>query len=223
MILAFTGFIGFEAAAVLGEEAAEPKRVPRAILGTVIAATVYFVVDSFVAALAGVHLTARTLFAMGRDRGIPRVFAAVTPRFRSPYVGIAVSVALTLVLGATLGRHYGVLTYFALMATTGSIGILLVYVLVAIAGMVFFWKARGRPGESYNWFLDIVAPLVAVAVCGYTIYASIWPRPPAPISYSLWIALGLLIAGLIILAVLVVTRPDRVRSFGRAFKTSGHS
>lgn len=270
VILAFTGFIGFEAAAVLGEEAAEPKRViPRAILGTVIAATVYFVfvtwaqavgygvsgagrwaadptalatlsdryvghwfstlvdivvvVDSFVAALAGVHLTARTLFAMGRDRGIPRVFAAVTPRFRSPYVGIAVSVALTLVLGATLGRHYGVLTYFALMATTGSIGILLVYVLVAIAGMVFFWKARGRPGESYNWFLDIVAPLVAVAVCGYTIYASIWPRPPAPISYSLWIALGLLIAGLIILAVLVVTRPDRVRSFGRAFETSGHS
>jgi amino acid transporter len=270
VILAFTGFIGFEAAAVLGEEAAEPKRViPRAILGTVIAATVYFVfvtwaqavgygvssagrwaadptalatlsdryvghwfstlvdivvvVDSSVAALAGVHLTARTLVAMGRDRGIPRVFAAVTPRFRSPYIGIAVSVALTLVLGATLGRHYGVLTYFALMATTGSIGILLVYVLVAIAGMVFFWKARGRPGESYNWFLDIVAPLVAVAVCGYTIYASIWPRPPAPISYSLWIALGLLIAGLIILAVLVVTRPDRVRSFGRAFETSGHS
>ena len=41
--------------------------------------------------------------------------------------------------------------------------------------------------------------------------------------YSLWIALGLLIAGLIILAVLVVTRPDRVRSFGRAFETSGHS
>jgi len=118
VILAFTGFIGFEAAAVLGEEAAEPKRViPRAILGTVIVATVYFVfvtwsqavgygvsgagrwaadptalatlsdryvghwfstlvdivvvVDSFVAALAGVHLTARTLFAMGRDRAIP--------------------------------------------------------------------------------------------------------------------------------------------------------
>ena len=37
VILAFTGFIGFEAAAVLGEEAAQPRRViPRAILGTVI-------------------------------------------------------------------------------------------------------------------------------------------------------------------------------------------
>src|SRR5712691_11610704 len=201
LFLAFTGFIGFEAAAVLGEEAAAPRRViPRAILGTVLLATVYFVfvtwaqaigygvagagrwaadptalatlsdryighwfavlvdvvvvIDAFVAALAGVHLTARTLFAMGRDRALPGVFAATTTRLRSPYAGIGVSVALTLVLGATLGRHYGVITYFALMATTASLGILLVYALVAIAGMVFFWKVRHKVGERYNVLLD---------------------------------------------------------------------
>ena len=268
VILAFTGFIGFEAAAVLGEEAAEPRKViPRAILGTVVVATVYFVfttwaqaigfgvagaghwaadptaldtlsshyvghwfgtlvdivvvVDSFVAALAGVHLTARTLFAMGRDRGIPRVFAATIPRFRSPYVGIGASVLLTLVLGATLGRHYGVITYFALMATTGSIGILFVYILVTLAGMVFFWRARSA-GGPYNWLLDVVLPLIAVAVCGYSIYASVFPRPPAPISYSLWIAVGCLVAGLLAVAGLVLTRPERVRSFGQAFDASSH-
>src|SRR6266536_3121142 len=267
VVLAFTGFIGFEAAAVLGEETAAPRHViPRAILGTVLLATVYYVfvtwaqaigygvagagrwaadptalatlsdryvghwfavlvdvvvvIDAFVAALAGVHLTARTLFAMGRDRGLPRAFAATTPRFRSPYVGIGLSVALTLALGATLGRHYGVSTYFALMATTASLGILLVYALVAIAGMVFFWRVRHEVGERYNVLLDVVAPLIAVAICGYTIYASVYPRPPAPISYSLWIALAWLAAGLLIVAGLMLARPDRVRSFGRAFEPS---
>ena len=265
VVLAFTGFIGFEAAAVLGEETAQPRRViPRAILCTVLAATVYFVfvswaqaigygvggagawaadptaldtlsdryvghwfatlvdvvvvVDAFVAALAGVHLTARTLFAMGRDRGLPRVFALTTPRFRSPYVGIGASVALTLVLGATLGRHYGVITYFALMATTASLGILLVYALVAIAGMAFFWQVRHQRGERYNVLLDVVLPLIAVAICGYTIYASVYPRPPAPISYSLWIALAWLAAGIAIVAGLMLARPEQVRSFGRAFE-----
>lgn len=269
VILAFTGFIGFEAAAVLGEEAARPKRViPRAILGTIIVATVYFVfvswaqsvgygiagagkwaadptalatlsdryvghwfstlvdvvvvIDAFVAALAGVHLTARTLFAMGRDRGLPTVFAATTPRFRSPYVGIGLSVALTLVLGVTLGRHYGVGTYFGLMATTASLGILFVYALVAIAGMAFFWKVRHQSGESYNVVLDILLPLIAVAICGYTIYASIIPRPPPPVSYSVWIALGWLVAGLLVVAGLMLTRPERVRAFGKAFETSDH-
>src|SRR6266536_1850037 len=181
---------------------------------------VVVVIDAFVAALAGVHLTARTLFAMGRDRGLPRAFAATTPRFRSPYVGIGLSVALTLALGATLGRHYGVSTYFALMATTASLGILLVYALVAIAGMVFFWRVRHEVGERYNVLLDVVAPLIAVAICGYTIYASVYPRPPAPISYSLWIALAWLAAGLLIVVGLMLARPDRVRSFGRAFEPS---
>ena len=269
VILAFTGYIGFEAAAVLGEEASRPRRViPRAILGTVIVATVYFifvswaqaigyglsgvgkwaadptalatlsdryvahwfstlvdiivVIDAFVAALAGVHLTARTLFAMGRDGGIPRAFAATTPRFRSPYVGIAASVVLTLILGAWLGRHYGVSTYFALMATTASLGILFVYALVAIAGMVFFWNARHRQGESYNIILDVILPLIAVAICGYAIYSTLVPRPPAPISYSAWIALAWLGLGLLMVLGLVLTRPDRVRTFGKAFDTSEH-
>jgi amino acid transporter len=267
VILAFTGYIGFEAAAVLGEEATRPRRViPRAILGTVIIATVYFIfvtwaqavgygiagvgrwaadpaalatlsdryvghwfgtlvdivvaIDAFVAALAGVHLTARTLFAMGRDGGIPRVFAATTPRFRSPYLGIAVSIALTLVLGAWLGRHYGVNTYFALMATTASLGILFVYALVALAGMAFFWNSRHQAGASYNVVLDVVLPLIAVAICGYAIYSTLVPRPPAPISYSAWIALAWLVAGVIVVIVLMLTRRDRVRTFGQAFETS---
>jgi amino acid transporter len=267
VILAFTGYIGFEAAAVLGEEATQPRRViPRAILGTVILATIYFifvtwaqavgyglagvgkwaidptalatlsdryvghwfstlvdivvVIDAFVAALAGVNLTARTLFAMGRDGGIPRQFAAVTPRFRSPYVGIAVSVALTLVLGAWFGRHFGVSLYFALMATTASLGILFVYALVAIAGMVFFWRARRRDGTRYNVLLDVVLPLIAVAICGYAIYSTLVPRPPAPISYSAWIALAWVAAGLVVVVFLMLARPDRVRTFGQAFDTT---
>lgn len=267
VILAFTGYIGFEAAAVLGEEAAKPRRViPRAILGTVIVATVYFIfvtwaqavgygvagagkwaadptalatlsdryvahwfstlvdlvvfIDAFVAALAGVHLTARVLFAMGRDGGLPKPFAATTPRFRSPYVGIALAVALTLVLGAWFGRHYGVGTYFALMATTASLGILFVYALVAIGGMVFFWRARHQEGESYNLILDVVLPLIAVAICGYAIYSTLFPRPPAPISYSAWIALAWLAAGVVVVGALMVTRPSRVRAFGEAFESS---
>jgi amino acid transporter len=265
VVLAFTGYIGFEAAAVLGEEASRPRQViPRAILGTVLIATAYFIfvtwaqsigygvsgarrwaadptalatlsdryvghwystlvdivvaVDAFVAALAGVHLTARTLFAMGRDGGIPKAFAATTPRFRSPYLGIAVSIALTLVLGAWLGRHYGVGLYFALMATTASLGILFVYALVAIAGMVFFWRARRQDGQSYNIIFDVVLPLVAVAICGYAIYSTLIPRPPAPISYSAWIALAWLAAGVLVVIGLVLTRRDRLRTFGEAFE-----
>jgi amino acid transporter len=104
---------------VLGEEAAEPKRViPRAILGTVIAATVYFVFVTWAQAVGyGVS-------GAGRWAADPTALATLSDR----YVG--------------------------------------------------------------HWFSTLVDIVVVVDS---------------------------------FVAALVVTRPERVRSFGRAFETSGHS
>src|ERR671929_1101809 len=57
VVLAFTGFIGFEAAAVLGEEASDPLRqIPRAILTAVSLALVYYVFVTWAMAKGdGVH------------------------------------------------------------------------------------------------------------------------------------------------------------------------
>lgn len=263
VVLAFTGFIGFEAAAVLGEEAAEPlKVIPKAILTAVILALVYYVfvtwmmsvgygvgnagkwaqdpaaldtlagryvgnwlsviidfavvASGFVAALGGLHLTSRTLYAMGRDGGLPKAFAYTHPRYRTPWIGILAGLLLTIALTATLARHYGPITFFIFLATTGSLGILATYILVAVSGIAFF-RGRGMAGENVAKaaVLDLVLPLAAIAICGYTIYKSIWPRPPAPISYAPWIAGGWLVAGLVVLAYLLATHPSRVAAFGQ--------
>src|SRR4051795_13286776 len=191
VVLTFTGFIGFEAAAVLGEEAADPLRaIPKAILTAVLVALVYYVfvtwamaigfgvgnagawakdpaaldtlatryvgnwlaviidfsvaASGFIAALGGLHLTSRTLYAMGRDGGLPRVFAWTSPRFRTPWTGIAFSLVVTLLLGAVFAHHYAPITYFIWMATCATIGILIVYILIALGGITYF--ARDRAG-----------------------------------------------------------------------------
>jgi amino acid transporter len=263
-VLAFTGFIGFESAAALGEEVADPLRqVPRAILTAVIVGLFFYVfvtwvmsigfgvanagawakdptaldtltthysgsglavvvdlavaVDAFVAALAGVHLTSRTLFAMGRDGGLPRVFAWTHPRFRTPWAGIVLALVATLVLVIWLARAtYDPFTYFAFMATTASLGILATYILISIAGMRFFWQERRAGAARYNVVLDLILPLAGIAICGLTIYYSIEPVPPHPIDLAPWIALIWLVCGLAVLAYLRVRSPDRVAQFGAA-------
>jgi amino acid transporter len=258
VVLAFTGFIGFEAAAVLGEETIDPLRaIPRAILAAVLVAIVFYVfvtwmmsigfgvansgawakdpaaldtlatryvgnwlsviidfavaASGFVAALGGLHLTSRTLFAMGREGGLPRAFAWTHPRYHTPWVGIATGLAITALLGATLARHYGPLTFFFFLATTATLGILTTYILVALAGIVFFGRSRAG---GYNVVLDLALPVVAIAICAYSIYKSIFPRPPAPISYAPWIAGGWLLLGLGVVVYLNVRAPARVRAFG---------
>ena len=258
VVLTFTGFIGFEAAAVLGEEAADPLRaIPRAILAAVLVALVYYVfvtwamaigfgvgnagawakdpaaldtlatryvgnwlaviidfsvaASGFIAALGGLHLTSRTLYAMGREGGLPRVFAWTSPRFRTPWTGIAFSLIVTLLLGGIFAHHYDPITYFIWMATCATIGILITYMLIALSGIVFF--ARERP---WNLLLDLVVPLGAIAICGYTLYKSIHPTPAYTgiVKWAPWVAIIWLAVGVAIDVVLTVTRPDRVSAFG---------
>ena len=259
VVLTFTGFIGFEAAAVLGEEAADPLRaIPKAILTAVLVALVYYVfvtwmmavgfgvgnagtwakdpaaldtlatryvgnwlaviidfavaASGFIAALGGLHLTSRTLFAMGREGGLPRAFAWTHPRFKTPWTGIAFSLVVTLLLGAIFAHHYDPITYFIWMATCATIGILIVYILIALAGIVFF--ARDRRG--WNPLLDLVVPAGAIAICGYTLYKSIHPTPAYAgiVKWAPWVALIWLALGIVIDLWLTLAKPDRVRAFG---------
>ncbi len=272
MVFAFTGFIGFEAAAALGEESEQPlKLIPKAILSAVLVALVFYVfltwamsvgfgvghagawatnpgaldflatkyvgswfatlvdiavvVDAFVAALAATTLVSRTAFAMGREGGLPRVFAWTHPRFNTPWVSILASLALTVVLVSWLARGVwnNAFTYFAFMATTAPFGILATYILVSLAGMVYFWRTRSTSDIAYNVLLDVLLPVAAIVVCGLTIYWSIVPRPPAPISYSLWIALGWVGVGVAYLLWLRATAPERVAQFGSVLAEGGEA
>lgn len=263
VVLAFTGFIGFEAAAAYGEETTNPLHsIPRAVLTAVLVALVFYifvtwmmsvgfgvnnagawakdpaavdtlatqyvghwlsviidlavVASGFVAALGGTNLTSRTLFAMGRDGGLPKAFAYTHPKFRTPWVGISFSLVLTIVLTATLARHYGPITYFLFLATTASLGILTVYILVALSGIIAFWQETvDHEGVLKRVVYDIIVPVIAIVICTYTIYKSIWPRPPAPISYAPWIAGTWLLIGIVAMIWLAVSNPEKVKQFGQ--------
>jgi amino acid transporter len=262
VVLAFTGFIGFEAAAALGEETASPLRViPRAILMAIAVGVVFYIllawvmalgfgvnhidkwatdpaaldtlatryagtwlavlvdlgvsVGALVAALAGVNLTSRTLFAMAREGGAPRAFASTNRRFGTPWAAIGAVLALTLALVVALAwiAWDDPFKYFGFMATTATFAILGSYILIALAGMVFFWRSRTED-TAFQIVFDLLLPLGAVAICGYTIYESFKAPGPPPNTASPWIALAWLGMGVVVLAWLHFTHPERVRAFG---------
>jgi len=259
-IFSFTSFIGFEGAAVLGEETSNPRyTIPRAILVAVLVAAVFYIlvtyafsvgygvahadkwatdqtvldtlakryanstlatfidamvsIDAFVAALAGLNLVARIFYAMGREGGLPSVFGLTHPRYKSPWVGIVVSLVVTFVLGVTLGRSLGPFNFFGFLATIGSIGILAAYILVAIAGMVFFLRSRQDKGIIV--VADVLLPVVAIVLCGATIYSTVIPVPPPPLNLAPYIVAVWLVLGLMLLAVLWFTNREQVLRFGK--------
>jgi amino acid transporter len=264
-VFSFTSFIGFEAAATLGEETANPRRtIPLAILIAVIVGMVFYIlvtyafsvgygvnqsaawaadqfvldtlakhyanatlasiidimvaIDAFVASLAGLNLVSRIFYSMGRDRGLPSVFGLTHPRYKSPWVGIVVSLAITFILGVTLGRNLGPFRFFGFLATIGSLGILVAYILVAIAGMVFF--LRSRQDRGLEFYADIVLPVIAILVCGATLYSSVIPLPPYPLSLAPLIVAVWIILGLCLLAYLWFSNRAQVLKFGKSLEAN---
>ncbi len=183
------------------------------MLTTIIDLMVVF--GGLMAALGGFNMTARMLYAMGRDGGLPALFGRTHPRYRTPWVALLFIALIILVLGATLGLNMGPFTFFSFLITIGSEGVLLTYMLLALSGIVFFWRSEKRSGISLARVRDIVLPVIAILLCGGAIFSSVWPVPPAPLNLAPYIVAAWLVLGLILVGWLWMTRRELVRAFGQ--------
>jgi amino acid transporter len=223
-------FVGFESAANLAEETAEPRRnIPRAIFYSVAAAAVFYVILSWALVLAfGLNVgallesfpplyvatgnpdfggdtfseivqwlvvidiaavglgtatgTIRGIFALARDRHLPRALAAVHPRFRTPHIAataIAVAaIAVALIVRFSDGLAPGAETdppghwfpFFQFGATIGAFLLFIVYLLIALTGF------KGQPDENRGGLA--LAGLLAGATAIAALYG-VWKDAPS--------------------------------------------
>jgi amino acid transporter len=146
---------------------------------------------------AGVAST-RGVFAMARDRRLPRVLASVSKRYGTPagaiYLLIVVQAILIVVAEGndTLLALPGLPHYFSVFAwcaTFGPFALVVVYLLLSVGGL---FGLRDDPGFGGV----VVAGIVGIVVTGAAIFGSFYKVPSptllAPWAALIWGALGFL-------------------------------
>ncbi len=258
IVFGFLSFAGFEAAATLGEEAANPHRdIPRAIFGTAVFGGVFFTIvtaveamgfgtddkgvaafgasqsligdlgTSYVGSWVGDTITlgamisafgcclactvgsARLLFALNRDgfgeRGFGRLTSIGTPaRAGVAVVGI---MAATIVV-SILGLHAVPENTFTWGGTIGTLILLVAYVLTTIGAIRLFFIQRRMAIPMWQ----VVIPLAAIVLLGYTLYRNVIPYP-AWGSSTFWLPVvsgGWLLVGI----AAVIMAPATARRMG---------
>jgi amino acid transporter len=154
----------------------------------------------FTAALAIVNGGARLLFAAARDGALPRWLATTHTVRATPIAGVTLLCALGLVLGIGLGELLSPITAFAFFGTIDAIFVLLIYVLVNLACLLFFWRKRRA---RFNPLRHGLVPILGLLITAGIVAAAVASPGDAPLSYipivvALWLALGI--------ALLIVTR-----------------
>ena len=113
--------------------------------------------------------SSRALYAMGRQGTAPAWVGRINPKTHVPgnamTVGLAVTVVVTLALGAVLGTA----NQYDWTATLSSFFALLTYLAVNISNVVYHWRFKR---SAFNWFTHGVVPLLGIVVVLFVIKSS---------------------------------------------------
>jgi amino acid transporter len=180
---------------------------------------------AFIVCVACATAGSRTLFAMGREGVLPAAFGQTHARFKTPVNAtitvVVISTLLALLIGYPLsdsafGQPF---SNYYFWATTGTLVIIVVYIMLCLGGIVFFY--RTRDSRSWNPLMHVAVPLIGAIVFGAALYGSVHPTPPGILKWTPYLAVGWLVVGLLVLAWLRARRPDSVAQIGSILGEEG--
>ena len=181
--------------------------------------------SAFIVCVACATAASRTLFAMGREGVLPKAFGHTSPRFKTPVnatIGVAVvATVMALLVGypfsdSAFGEPF---SNYYFWATTGTLVIIVVYIMLCIGGIVFFY--RTRDSRRWNPLVHVVVPLIGAVVFGAALYGSVHPTPTGILAWTPWLALVWLAIGVAILLWLRARRPEAVAQIGSILGEEG--
>jgi amino acid transporter len=181
------------------------------------------ILSAFVVCLACATAAARTMFAMGREGTLPQWFGRTHASFKTPAnATIAIGVLATIVAAVVgFGWDYGAgpFTVFGLLAGIGGLAVTIVYVILCVAGFVWFRKTE----RAFNPILHGAIPLIGAVIFALGVYGSIYAGsfPPMPYKIIPYVNLLWIIAGVLFLMWLKQNRPQEVARIGSILGEEG--
>ena len=212
------GFSGF----TTGTGSASWEGLARSLYGIFWFFVFLAIVNSTIAnANAGINVSSRTAYAMGRIGAFPRFFELINPKHRSPVASILVAFVVT--IGVTLGLGFGYTPTVAfVMVGTGIVIVLVaIYILMNASCIGFFSRRAGGVKPGFNWLSHLVIPVLGIAAfvpawltaAGIKVFSFVAPLAP-PYSYMGPAVAVWMIIGVIYLIVLYQRDPRRVTEVG---------
>jgi amino acid transporter len=151
--------------------------------------------SSFSVALACVNTAARIMLPMAEDGLLPKLFAAVHPRFRTPHVALIATVVVMFAIGVAMYEGgIAPIDIFNFCGTLSSLSFIAVYLIISVAAP----KLLHRIGE-----LKPVHVVASLASCAFLIAAAVtlfYPMPPPPTNLFPYLFLVYLALGLVLYA-----------------------
>jgi amino acid transporter len=180
--------------------------------------------SAFIVCVACATAGSRTLFAMGREGVAPSWFSRTHKTFKTPFNATMTIAGVATVVAAIVGFEFSTktlggdaFTVYYLLATIGTLAVILVYIGLCLGGIGFFYRTSRR----FNPLLHGLVPLVGAGIFGAALYGSVWPLPIHPLETAAYITAAWLVIGVGVLLWLSSRRPEKVERIGSILGEEG--
>jgi amino acid transporter len=129
-------------------------------------------ITGFTAALASfgasLYAASRLTYAVSREGFIPRYFAGLHPKFRTPWRAEAATLAVAFVLLIVVSLWQGgVATAYGYLGEVFVFFVLISYIFVNLANLVYHLRFQR---SRFNWFLNGLIPVAGIVIDVYILY-----------------------------------------------------
>ena len=162
---------------------------------------------------------------MGREGVLPAAFGRTHDRFKTPVSATVAVAILATVMALLVGYPFSDAAFgqpfsnYYFWATTGTLLIIIVYIMLCIGGIVFFYQTRAS--RNWNPLVHVVVPVIGAIVFGAALYGSIHPTPPGILKWTPYLTAVWLVIGIGVLFWLRSRRPDSVAQIGSILGEEG--
>jgi amino acid transporter len=149
----------------------------------------------------------RMWYSMGKTGALPKWFAQINPKYKTPWNATHVQFGLIVGSAAILTWWWGKNNIWFVDGSMITFALGAIYVLGAVAVIKYFWTEKR---SEFNPLLHGVFPLTSIVAIALLWYKSLNPFPPAPFKWGpvtafVWFGLGI-----VVIAVLAATGKERV-------------
>src|SRR5947209_864137 len=155
------------------------------------------------AMIAGSNSQARLIFNAAREGLLPPALAKLDPKRHTPWASFLVFFGIGLAIVYIFGWTVEPVTFFGEIATLGTILVAVTYLVSNIALPVYY---RRHHPDQFSWLRHLILPILGVLAIGFPLWALVQPGQPVPFNLFPWIALGIIVIGLVY--AIIISRRD---------------
>jgi amino acid transporter len=154
------------------------------------------------------------MYSMGRAGTLPKPFAKIHPRFRTPSNAVHAVGIISFVLIIGVGNWVGASQIFGFLGEIITIGIILMYIAGNTALTRYMYTQHH---DSFNVWLHAILPTIGSLLLLPVLYVTFHPFPPWPFNIAPYFVIAWMLLGVVIMVVLERRDPAALTRGGELF------